>query len=77
MALDYATTKGQRQETLLPERLRSGELQKKVGTPGFVDDYWPRRHALRQLEGRERRNDKEEAERWAKYLGGRPVRHRR
>jgi hypothetical protein len=70
-------TKQQRQLAKLPQDLKPSEVLSHLGAPDFVEKYLAQQHALKQINIREEKEEKEEARAYSKALGGSPFKRRR
>lgn len=70
-------TKQERRETKLSEDLQSSAVLSLIGKPEFVDRHTARLHALKQIELREEKEEKENHKKWSRVFGGKPATHRR
>lgn len=68
-------SKEERRRSKLPAGLSDREVHARRGTPQYVESVMAQRHALSQIEQRERAEEEEENKRWARFMG-RPVQHR-
>ncbi len=70
-------TKQQRQLAKLPQDLKPAEVLSHLGMPDFVEKYMAQQHALKQINIREEKEEKEESKAWVRALGGQPIKRRR